>query len=221
MRKFIWAALALALATGFAEAADTERVISNPTAMVEAVKADDLAAMLRELGAANVQIEDIKGEKVVSFSDGGVPFSIAITLCEKGNTTNCIGFAQLLVMKDGGYSYETLNQLNVDTTTLTLFKGEGGGYIGIARVELVDGGVTRARVANAILWYVAEAHDAIKKLTTQVVAGVAPDGKTSALAAGNASAPQAVKPDAETATRMFKTLNRLADKRPLKKLNAK
>jgi hypothetical protein len=219
MRKLILAAGILTLTTGLAQAAEEERKISNPTALVESVSADDIAAMLREMGGVDVKISDVKGEKVVSFKDGGVPFDIAITLCEKDAPTKCIGLAQLMMLQDKSYSYETLNTLNVETLTLTLFKKDA--YIGLARVELIDGGVTRERVSNAIAWYVAEVHDALKKLTQQVVAGVGADGKTNTLALDAATPPHPIKAAPETVVSIIKTMDRLKEKRPLKKLNVK
>jgi hypothetical protein len=228
MRKLMLAAAALALMTGLAQAApaDDKRKVSNPTAVVQSITADDIAGILREIGGADVSISDVggengeKSEKVVSFNDGGVPFSIAITLCEKVDPGKCYAFAQLMMLEDKGYSYATLNTLNVDTVTLTLFKNEKEAYVGLARIEIVDGGVTRERLANAITWYVVEVHDALKKLTQQVVAGVSADGKTKALAL-DAAAPRPVKPGPEAITQMTNALERLADKRPLKKLNTK
>jgi hypothetical protein len=220
MRKLMLAAGALTLMTGLAQAAEDERKVSNPTAVVQSITADDIAGILREIGGADVSISDAGAEKVVSFNDGGVPFSIAITLCEKVNPGKCYAFAQLMMLEDKGYSYATLNTLNVDTVTLTLFKNEKDAYVGLARIEIVDGGVTRERLANAITWYVVEVHDALQKLTQQVVAGVSADGKTKTLAM-DAAAPRPIKPVPEAIVHMTKAMSRLADKRPLRKLNVK
>jgi len=64
-------------------------------------------------------------------------------------------------------------------------------------------------------------HDALKKLTQQVVAGVSADGKTKTLAMDAAAAPRPIKAEPEIIVRMTKAMSRLADKRPLRKLNAK
>lgn len=220
MRKLMLAAVALTLATGLGQAAEDERKISNPTAIVQSVTADDVAGLLREMGGADVTITDGEHEKIVSFRDGGVPFNIAITICEKADPGKCYGLAQLMMLKDNGYSYATLNALNIETITLTLFKNEKDAYVGLARVELIDGGVTRERLANAITWYVVEVHEALAKLTKQVVAGVDADGKTKPLVMDGAAAPQPVAANPEIMSQMTKALSRLADKRPLRKLNA-
>lgn len=219
MRKLMLAT-GLVLSTGLAQAAEEERKISNPTAVVQSVTADDIAGILREMGGADVSISEVSGEKVVSFKDGGVPFSIAITVCEKTAPSKCYGFAQLLMLEDKGYSYATLNTLNADTVTLTLFKNEKESYVGLARVELVDGGVTRQRVASAISWYVSEAQEALKVLTQQVVAGANADGKTKTLSM-DVLTPRPLEVAPETALRMTKALSRRADERPFRKLNAK
>ncbi len=77
MRKLMLAAAALALMTGLAQAApaDDKRKVSNPTAVVQSITADDIAGILREIGGADVSISDVggengeKSEKVVSFND--------------------------------------------------------------------------------------------------------------------------------------------------------
>lgn len=220
MRKLMLAAVTFTLVTSLGQAAEDERKISNPTTVVQSVTADDVAGLLREMGAADTTITDGENEKIVSFRDGGVPFNIAVTVCEKANPGKCYGLAQLMMLKDKGYSYASLNALNTETLTLTLFKNEKEAYVGLARVELIDGGVTRERLANAITWYVVEVHEALAKLTKQVVAGVDADGKTKPLAMDGAAAPQPVAADRETVARMMKAISRLADKRPLRKLNA-
>jgi hypothetical protein len=218
MRKLILAAAAVALMTGLAQAAE-ERTVSNPTTVVQNVTADDIAGMLRELGAADVTIGESEGEKIVSFTDGGIPFHIAITVCEKANPTKCVGLAQLTLIEDKNYSYPTLNKFNADTLTLTLFKTDKETHVGLARVELIDGGVTRARIANAILWYVAEVHETLTNLTKQVVAGVNADGKPNTLSGGTTIRSIAATP--EIVARIVKAMGRPTDGKPLKRLNAK
>jgi hypothetical protein len=217
MRKLMLAAGALALMTGLAQAADDERNISNPTTVVQNVTADDVAGMLRELGAANVSIGESEKEKIVSFSDGGVPFHIAITVCEKANPTKCIGLAQLTLIEDKNYSYATLNKFNAETLTLTLFKNDKQTHVGLARIDLIDGGVTRERIANGILWYVAEVHETLDSLAKQVLADANANGKSDTLA--TAIRPIAATP--EVVARIVKAMGQTADDKPLKRLNAK
>lgn len=221
MRKLSMAAAAMALSMGIAHAAEEERTISNPTTVVQSVTADEVAGILRELGAANVTLGESEGEKVVSFTDGDVPFHIAITLCEKANPTKCIGLAQLTLIEDKKYAYSTLNKFNADTLTLTLFKTDEETHVGLARIDFIDGGVTRERIANGILWYVAEVHETLTALTKQVVADVNAGGKPNTLTMSGSTAIRAIAAKPELVARIVKAMGRTTDGKPLKRLNAK
>jgi hypothetical protein len=52
----------------------------------------------------------------------------------------------------------------------TLFRDEEK-TIGVARVELTDGGVTKQRVANAIGWFVVDLEETLTTLRSQLVVG--------------------------------------------------
>lgn len=214
MRFWITAIGALALATGFAWAADeTPPKLTNPTGIVQSVTIEDLAGIVREIGGSEVQIHDSEGTKTLSFTDGGILYNVAVTFCEKLNPGKCYAFAQLMVLEDKGYTYPTLNKFNIDTTMLTLFKEEAESVVCLARIELVDGGITRERLASAIALYVTEVRETVDKLTAQVVAGMKPDEKTKALTLATDATPRSIAPSPRLIARIGKVLGRPYEKR--------
>jgi hypothetical protein len=188
MRFLIVALSAVLLTAGVAPRADAD--VSDPTRMVEDVTIEFLAEVIREIGAKDVQIRDGEGDtKVVTFVDREVPYNVSLALCKKAAPHECHGFSLLVILEDTGYSYEILNKLNRETMLVTLFKDEAK-QIGVGRVELTVGGVTKKHVADMIVWFVIDFHGMLNTLNSQITA----EGPSSAAQLKGGAAPPATRP---------------------------
>jgi hypothetical protein len=163
LTAFVFAFVMAASLAPRAAAAD----VANPTLMVEEVTLDFLAGLIREIGGGDVQIHSGEGGKSISFMDGDVPYNVTLALCETERPDKCYGFGLLVLMADTGFSNEALNKWNKDTMLLTLFKDDEKN-IGIGRIELTDGGVTKKHVGAAISWFVNDVRELLKSINSQV-----------------------------------------------------
>jgi hypothetical protein len=215
MRSLVIGLTVLALGAGLAHAAEEPTKISNHAAIVEVLTIDALAAIVREIGAADVKIQEADGVKSITFVDGDIPYSLSLVACEDKEATTCYGFTQLVLLDDKPtYTYEALNVLNRDTLLLTLFKDDVSKGLGIARVELTDGGVTRQHIAAALTWFVIEMRETVQKLNTAVIAGV--QSGTQQLSQTPADRATFRKPTPQDLARITKTL--MGPHKPLTRL---
>lgn len=179
MRVWIVVVAALLAAAGLSPRAAAE--VTDPTRMVDRVTIELLTEVIRELGGKDIRVQEADGQKSITFVDANVPYNVTLALCKKANPGECYGFGVLVLMQDANYSWEVLNKTNQDTMLVTVFKDEEPGKLGVARVELTLGGVTKKHVAEAITWFVIDLQDMLKALGSQVTAEAAKDGKNVAL----------------------------------------
>lgn len=171
-------AATLALA-GAATAADqNEPPIANPDQVISSVSAESLAALVRELGAPQAEVRDAGGgEKIVVFSDGGIPYNLQAVMCDQPRPGKCIALALVVLLETsaGGYSLEALNGVNKSNLYLTFFKVDSS-KIGVGNLQLIDGGVTKRNLAINIASFIVTFRETLKGLQSQTVAGLQQPG---------------------------------------------
>ena len=155
-------AFALSLALG-PNALAKDPPITNPSTLIARVTPENVSEIIREIGGQEVKVHEEEGQKSISFVDAGTTYNIGFALCLKEKPDDCAALTMLVLVEKPGYSYEILNKHNKDTLFLTLFKDDESN-LGIARVELVEGGTTKKNLALAIIWFVTEYRETIEKL---------------------------------------------------------
>ena len=167
---FLGAAMAAALAIAPATAAD----LSNPTGNVEYMKAADVAALLTELGAREVQIEQSGNDQYIHFMDGEIPYNVGFLACEN---TGCLGLVVLVGFDLGAtrYPLELFNNFNKDHPFVSVVQLDGGKFA-VSRMIVTEGGVTRKNLATNIAAFAAAPSELMKYLGSQFVAGYQPSG---------------------------------------------
>jgi hypothetical protein len=85
----------------------------------------------------------------------------------------CLGAGMLVVIDNSKFKFslDALNTVNRETSFLTFFREEGE-KIGVGRIGLVDGGVTRRNLGTEIGYFAIEFRSAMKKLESQLTAGI-------------------------------------------------
>jgi hypothetical protein len=162
------AALSLALAAPVMATDDLPNPVANPTLVMDSITAEDIAAIVRELGGQNVQIGQAEGRNVVTFSDGGVPYNLGIVQCDV-RPGKCVGLILVVVIEGGQISLTTINTRNKSDVFLSVAKFDET-RTGIGRAHLIDSGVTRNNIALNIAAFAGAVPAAIKTLNEQVVA---------------------------------------------------
>ena len=167
------AAVCLSLAPSIALAQPAEPPISAPASIVDSVTIDGLSALMKELGAQNIEARE--GGKLLTFQDGPVPYNMNIALCDI-RPNKCLAVAMGVIMDPGStnYSHEAINNYNKDNLFVTAIKLDGN-KVAFGRIWLVDGGITKKNLAINISSFVVTFNEGLKSLQSQVVAGVQTD----------------------------------------------
>lgn len=167
------AAVCLSLAPSIALAQPAEPPISAPSSIVDSVTIDGLSALMKELGAQNIEARE--GGKLLTFQDGPVPYNMNIALCDI-RPSKCLAVAMGVIMDPGStsYSHEAINNYNKDNLFVTAIKLDGN-KVAFGRIWLVDGGITKKNLAINISSFVVTFNEGLKSLQSQVVAGVQTD----------------------------------------------
>ena len=181
------AGLAAALSTGPSLAEPAEPPIANPGAIVDNLTADNVSELIRELGGQQIQTREVDGKKLVTFMDGNVPYNLGIALCDI-RPGKCLAVAIAVIIDPGTTSYplEIFNNFNKENLFVTLIKLEGNKF-GVGRVLLVDGGVTKKNLAINIASFALTFQEAMKYLSSQLVAGYQQNGTFQRAGLGAAS----------------------------------
>lgn len=175
MKRLALTAAALwSLTSTVALAEPAEPPITDPMSLVDTVTVDNVSKLVAELGAQDVKTQDISGTKMVTFMDAGVPYNLPIFLCDV-RPGKCVALAMAVVVDPGATSYglEALNEYNKNNPFLTAVKLDGN-KIGLGRLWLVDGGVTKKNLAVNIASFIVNFRAV--KLQPQVVASAQPPG---------------------------------------------
>ena len=146
-----------------------EPPISNPGSQMENLTLANVAEIVTELGAQNVEQHDTDGNKIVTFTDQNIPYNMLL-VCEAGN---CTGLVMLVAMETGTNKYplEVLNASNKENILVTITKLDEQ-KIGIGRAMITEGGVTKKNVAINVATFVGSVQTSIKYLASQLVAGI-------------------------------------------------
>ena len=171
MRKvLLGAALAASIAITPALAAD----LTNPTATVEHMKPAEVAALLTELGAGEVQVLQENGEQFILFKNGAVPFNIGFVACE--GQTGCLGMVLVVGFDFGAtrYPMELFNSFNKEHPFVSAIQLDGGKFA-VSRMVVTEGGITRKNLATNIAAFASAPGSIMTYLSSQFVAGHQPN----------------------------------------------
>lgn len=176
---------------GLAQSDDIK--IANPTGIVDNLQAEEVKALVTELGAREAQVRDGENNKVVTFVDGKLPYTMGIAGCEI-RPGKCISLVMLVFVDMGasGISTDMINSRNKDSFFNTAIKIDEK-VIAFGRGVIVDSGVTRKNLATNIVVFAALVNDGIKHFSSQIVASNGFPGATQNLSLAN-GAPRAVFP---------------------------
>lgn len=212
MRRVCFAlAAAAAFTAGQAVAAEPpELPLSNPNAVWDSISVENIAEILREVGAQQVEVHQDGANKVVTFVDGNLPYNLAPAVCQV-RPGKCVGMI-LLVGLDMGTTkipLESINKQNSSNLFVSFSKPEDSKIV-IGRALLVDGGATKKNVAMNIVVFAAVVPEAIKGLSAQVIASAGPQFKQTAYGARQPLRPVFLTPSevarySETFTKPFAT----------------
>jgi hypothetical protein len=173
MRVFTAALAALVVATAAAvvPAGAAEMKLSDPTAQIENLTAQNVTAILQELGAQQIETHQDGGKTVVTFKDGEVPFNLGFALCDVKPKT-CLALVMVVGFDPGAtrYPLELFNTFNKDNSFVTAVALDGNRFA-VSRMLFTDGGVSRKNVAANVANFAAAPQVVMKFLASQIVAG--------------------------------------------------
>lgn len=174
MRKLclaLTAAASLAAVPAFA-AEPPEPPISNPMSIIDSADPEQIAGMMRELGAQKVEVRESQGQKMVVFFNGEVPHNIGVGLCEF-RPGKCLAMTMIVVVNMGTATVPPLESLNTVNggMFLTAVKIDANRFA-VGRVMIVDGGVTKKNLAINVASFIVTFQAMMKSLDEQVVAGL-------------------------------------------------
>lgn len=174
MRLLTLASVAFAL-VGFSLPAFAEPVeppITNPSEVVTQVTEESLVALLRELGAQKIEVNDVtNGRKLIVFYDGAMPYNMMLAGCDI-RPGKCVAFAMVAMLDTGttSYSLDAINSANKENSFVTIVRVEAG-KLGGGRIDLIDGGVTKKNIAINIASFILNFTASMKSIQSQLVAG--------------------------------------------------
>jgi hypothetical protein len=167
---FALASLSLQSAANAAEEAFPN--ITNPKQVIDSVDIDVLAEIVGQIGGGDIRKHTDKKQKGISFLDGDTPHNLIQAFCDV-EPGKCFGVIMLVVVDNSklNFTLDTLNQGNKDTSFLTFFREENNKFM-VARVDLVEGGITRKNLGIKIGMFAIEYREAMKRLSSQLSAGL-------------------------------------------------
>lgn len=181
--------LAAAAAIGFAANTLLQRPIAelspSPARAAEttagseqlaSITAELVSKVVTELGGTEVQIHNEGSEKIVTFKDGDTPFNFGIGLCEV-RPPGCLALTMIVGFDPGAthYPVELFNTFNQQNPFVSTFQIDGNKFA-VARMVLIDGGVTRKNLDVNIANFAVAPGELMKYLNSQLVAGYQADG---------------------------------------------
>lgn len=139
--------------------------------------ADEVMAIVTASGGTNVERKDVDGQTIVIFDLGGKRYVFSLDLCQKEDTSKCLGLLMAVGFKASEIeTLEMLNNFNKSVGFLTAVKLDSG-TIAFGRFVVSVGGITRENVAAnlALLTLAQEVYVAFAK--SQVVASSGAGGQ--------------------------------------------
>lgn len=178
--------LAIAAATGFAAntllrpmtplTATPARAAESADVPMTSITAETVSQIVTGLGGTEVRIHDQDKEKIVTFQDGETPFNLGIGLCDI-RPGGCVGLTMIVGFDPGAthYPVELFNAFNQQNPFVSTFQIDGNKFA-VARMILVDGGVTRKNIEANIANFAVAPGELMQYLNSQLVAGYQPNG---------------------------------------------
>lgn len=176
MRRVFLGLASAALLLAAPAFAQSEPSLSNPTSLIDNADPEQVAALMRELGATNVEVRGANADRVVGFQVGAVPFNVGFSACNV-RPGKCLSMTTLVVVNSGDQPAPALDALNTVNANmfLTLARLDANRFA-VGRVHLLDGGVTKKNLVVNIATFILAFDETMKALSNQVVAGVQPRG---------------------------------------------
>lgn len=176
MRRVILGLASAALILAAPVLAQSDPPLSNATSIIDSANPDQVAELMRELGAANVEVRGAGAERVVGFQVGNIPYNVGFSLCNV-RPGKCLAMTTLVIVNSGDQPAPALDALNTVNGSMfvTLVRLDANRFA-VGRVHLVDGGVTKKNLVVNIASFMLTFDEAMKLLSNQVVAGVQPRG---------------------------------------------
>lgn len=176
MRRVFLGLASAALVLAAPVLAQSDSSISNPTSIIDNANPEQVAELMRELGATNVEVRGSDAGKVVGFQVGVVPYNVGFSLCNV-RPGKCLAMTTLVIVNSGEQPAPALDALNTVNGSMfvTLVRLDANRFAA-GRVHLVDGGVTKKNLVVNIASFMLTFDEAMKTLNNQVVAGIQPRG---------------------------------------------
>lgn len=154
-----------------ARAAAPELKLSDPTAQIENLTAENVSAILQEVGAQQIETHQDGGKTIVTFKDGEIPYNLGFALCNIRPGT-CLALVMVVGFDPGAthYPLELFNAFNKDNAFVSAVALDGNRFA-VSRMLFTDGGVSRKNVAMNIVNFAAAPQVIMKFLASQIVAG--------------------------------------------------
>ncbi len=174
MRRVILGLASAALVLAAPVLAQSDSPISNPSSIIDSASPEQVAELMRELGATNVEVRGSGDTKVVGFQVGNIPYNVGFSLCNV-RPGKCLAMTTLVIVNSGDQPAPALDALNTVNGSMfvTLVRLDANRFA-VGRVHLLEGGVTKKNLVVNIASYLLAFNETMKALSNQVVAGVQP-----------------------------------------------
>lgn len=151
-------------------AQDTGLKIANPKGIIDNASPENMIALLSDMGVTGAQVQENEGTKIVTFSDGALPYAFGFAGCEV-KPGKCMTVVMLVFvdMGNAGITPDMINARNSDNFFVTSVKTDEK-TIAFGRGVLLNGGITRENMALNIVVYASLVREGIKHFNAQVVA---------------------------------------------------
>jgi hypothetical protein len=172
MRSLLLAcAASVMFLAGQARAEGEEPAISSPASVIDTVTLANVSGIVTELGATQIEQRTAEGKSAVTFVDGGIPYSMAISACDV-RPGKCVALIMLVFLDTGtnNIGVDAVNGRNKDSFLATAIKVDDK-TLAFGRAVLIDSGVTRKNLAMNIAVFASVIGDSIKFFNSQLVAG--------------------------------------------------
>ncbi|GAB4519102.1 MAG: hypothetical protein Kow00133_04610 [Amphiplicatus sp.] len=184
--------LLLAGLAAVGSAARAQTINEAPTApILYAVDANDVAAMMQEMGIASelIRIEGLEGPVLVAQTPGGGVFAFNFNGCE--NPAEAIGCKSAVVstgLAAAGATYEDLNDFNGKATVTTAVGVTGRNIVVLSRNIIVAGGHARKLFQGTVYLFL---NDVVKYASARAGAASVAFGPERSAAGSKIAAPGA------------------------------
>ena len=170
MKKLLWAAAALSLATtanaqNSFNTPSTAGPVANPTSTISNFDIQSVGPVLNELGITWQPYSGNNGETVIAANaNGELNFLLAPAACRLNENSDCVGL-QMVAMFDGQVNPQSISAFNYRYAFSSAgLDDSGSAYLN--RYEISDYGVPRGNLAISILVFIQQAKQLGTELAT-------------------------------------------------------